>query len=297
MSDAGDGRVAERRIVPLVLGAAVVAVSFAAVFFRKASPTHPLVMSGMRLAAAAIVLAPWTVRSIIRNPLRGRILKHAATAGVLYGLHFGTWVTSLTLTGIAASVTLVTITPLLLAVLGLITGNDRPSGKIWIALALATIGLFFIGGADLAGGWGRVAGDMLAVAGAVTMAGYLLVGRRLGGDMDLVAFSGIATAVGAVLLLSSAALIGVPLKAASTEALIYILLAALIPQLIGHNLLTWCLRHTKPATVGMAIVGEPVGATILGAIWLKESVMPMTAVGCAVILCGIALTLFNNPQR
>ena len=106
----------------------------------------------------------------------------------------------------------------------------------------------------------------MALLGAAAMAAYLTIGRRLGAAMELGPFAGIAAGVGAAVLLGSAAVCGIPLRPASPRALLYLALAALAPQLIGHTLLTWSLRHAKPMVVGMAIVGEPVGATRQGSV-------------------------------
>ena len=286
---------AEKRLVPLALATAVVAISFAAIFFKKAQPTHPVVMAGVRLTVAALLLSPWTIRALVRGTLRGRALGHAAGAGVFYGLHFGAWVTSLTLTSVAASVTLVTTTPLLLALLGLVTGKDRPGKGVWFALAMAVPGAAMIGGAGLEIGTENLIGDALAVLGAVAMAGYLITGRRLGERLDVLAFSGVATAMGAVVLLGGAAVVGIPVRVASPEAVVYLVLAAALPQIVGHGLLTWCLRHTEPAMVAMAVVGEPVGATILAALWLGESIDALTAAGCALTVLAVVIALRARP--
>jgi drug/metabolite transporter (DMT)-like permease len=286
-----------RALVPVALGVATIAVSFAAPLFRKASPTHPLAAAGIRLLCAALLLSPWTVRALRRGTSSGRLLTHAALAGVCYAVHFGAWVWSLTLTSVAASVTLVTTTPLVLAVIATITGRDRPHRSVWLSLALAAVGLSLIGGTDLTGGARVLIGDGLALLGALAMASYLLVGRRLGEAMDVPAFAGTATAVGAALLLATGALLGVPLAPASPAALGYLALAAVIPQLIGHNLLTWAVRHARPTTVGMAVVGEPVGATLLAWSWLGESVPLRVAAGCAVTLVAVGVAVRGGRER
>jgi drug/metabolite transporter (DMT)-like permease len=270
---------------------AVLALSFAAIFFRKAAPTHPLVASGIRLAVACGVLLPFLLRAVGRRSLHRRVAAWACAAGLFYAIHFGAWVTSLGLTTVAASVTLVTSTPLLLAVAAVLTGRDRPSGRLWIAIALSLAGVSTIGGFDFTLSPEALAGDALALLGAAAMAGYLLIGRRLGDEMDLFAFSAIATGVGALVLIASAALFGLPLSPASSEALLYLVLAALVPQLVGHMLLTWALRHTTPTVVGLSTVGEPVGATLLGWLWLGETVPPLVLAGCGVTLTAVVLTL------
>lgn len=276
--------------VALALAVAIVAISFAAPFFRKAAPTPPLVAAGLRLAMAAVILAPLLVRARARGALSPDLLRAAALAGAFYGLHFGAWVWSLTLTSVAASVTLVTATPLLLALLAWITGRDRPDRRLTAALALAALGVALIGGADLEASPGALAGDALALLGSAAMGGYLLVGRRLG-PMDVGAFQAVACAVGAILLLGLSAALGLPLRATSPAAWGWLALATAVPQLVGHTLLTWCLRHTTPTVVAMATVAEPVVATALAWLWLGDAVAPLTALGCGLTLAAVLLAL------
>jgi drug/metabolite transporter (DMT)-like permease len=281
--------------VGLALLAAVVAISFAAIFFRKAAPTHPLVMAGVRLGIAALILSPFTVRGLWRGKLPRPVLLSAVAGGLIYAAHFGTWVTSLTLTTVAASVTLVTATPLLLAVVALISGRDRPDAKHFLSIALAIVGLLCIGGADFTSA-DALLGDGLAFAGAAAMAGYMLIVRHHGDALDVWAFSGVATAVGSVVLLSTAVVTGVTIEIPTVEAGIYVALAALLPQLIGHTGLTWALRHTRPTVVGIATVGEPVGSTLLAAVWLHEHASITTLVGCAIVLAAVVIALYE-PRR
>ncbi len=277
--------------MPLALFVAVTAISFAAIFFRKAQPTHPLVAAGIRLTLASVILLPISWRAWRRGTLRTPEIRAGMVAGLLYGLHFGSWVWSLGLTTVAASVTLVTATPLMLALVGVATGRDRPEGKLWLSLGLAVVGVVLIGGTDLGRSTDALIGDGLAVVGAAAMAGYLVLVRRLPADLDVLGFSGVACAVGAAALALAALVAGTGFAPASDEALMYLVLAALVPQIIGHGLLTWSLRHTTPVVVGIATVGEPVGASILGWFWLGEAVPPLVAVGCAVTLSAVVLAV------
>lgn len=277
--------------VAIALTVAVVAISFAAIFFKKSQPTHPLVAAGLRLAIAAMVLLPVTIRSIRAGRLTQPHLKAACLAGLFYGVHFGAWVWSLQLTSVAASVTLVTATPLLLAIAALVLKKDLPDSRHWAAIGLALLGLVVIGGGDFGLAPSALVGDGLALAGAAAMAGYLLLVRNCGKVLDVWAFSGIATAVGALLLLGTAILAGISLHPASLEATGFIALAALIPQLIGHTLITWSLRHTRPTVVGLSTVGEPAGAALLAWFWLGEGVSTATAVGCVIVVAAVALAI------
>lgn len=281
--------------VRIALALAVISISFAGPFFRMAEPTPPLVSSGLRLAMASVLLAPLVLRAWRAGRLPAAHRRAGVIAGLLYGVHFGAWVWSLTLTSITASVTLVTATPVLLAIVGLATRRDPASRRLWLAIGVATLGVLIIGGSHLTADPQALLGDALAFLGAAAMAGYMLVVRRLDAP-DPLAFTGLAALIGAIALLGTAALLGLPLAAASPEAWLYLGLAALIPQLVGHTLLTWSLRHATPATVGMATVGEPVGSTLIALAWWGEIVGWQVAIGCAVTLAGVVTALSAGRQ-
>ena len=96
--------------VSLVLAAAIAAISLAAIFIRLADAPG-VVIALYRMVLASLVMAPLAVRGLRRTPLSGRAALLTLAAGVLLGIHFATWITSLNLTSVAASVTLVTTSP------------------------------------------------------------------------------------------------------------------------------------------------------------------------------------------
>lgn len=284
-------------LAPLALAGAVAAISFAAIFFKAAQPTHPLVMSGMRLGMASLLMSPWAFYGLRRGRLTPAHFKWASLAGALYALHFGAWVWSLTLTSVAASVTLVTVTPLVLAVVSIFTGKDRPSRRIAASLALAAVGVGLIGWADLSMSAQALIGDALAFIGALAMAGYFVLVRRLGAELDVLGFAALTTGFGALWLMLLSWLMGVPWQLASFHSWAYLLLATLIPQLIGHNLLTWSLRHVTPTTAGIATLAEPVGSTLLGLMLLGVGATPLVYLGCAITLGAVLLAIWFGAPR
>lgn len=281
---------------PLVLFAGTVAIASAAIFFRLAAPTHPLVMAGTRLVIAATLLAPLIVSAIRSGRLPRAHIREALLGGVLYAIHFGAWVWSLQLTTIAASVTLVTATPLLLAIHAVLTGRDRPDRSLWLSLAVAAVGVVTIGGTDFGTSTAALVGDGLALFGAAAIAAYMVRVRALG-EIAVLPFMGVAAAVGGLLLLAVSALIGLNPYPVSLESFGWLFAAALLPQLVGHTSLTWCLRHMTPTSVGIATLFEPVGATLV-AWWLfSETPKLGTLAGCALTLAAVALALSTRRSR
>jgi len=75
-----------------------------------------------------------------------------------------------------------------------------------------------------------------------------------------------------------------------------LVLLALVPQLIGHSCLNLTVRLMPVTLVSVAILGEPVGATLLGCFILGEIPTAREVVGGLLILGGIFLVLRQRQQ-
>lgn len=277
--------------VSLVLTAAIAAVSLAAIFIRLADAPG-VVVALFRMVFASAVMAPVTARGLRRTPLRGRSLGLTIVAGALLGLHFAAWITSLSLTSVAASVTLVTTAPLWVSLFAWLFTGRAPSFSVMIGVVLAVGGAAIIGFGDLGGGTSPLVGDGLALLGAASAAGYLLLGRgvqRSGVGLD--AYAGMAYAVAACVLAPLPAVFGLSYVGYGAASFGWILLLALVPQLIGHNGINYAMRHLDPTLVATTILLEPVGASVLAFLIFGEVPSPLTLVGAAVLLSGVVFTV------
>ncbi|BAW02212.1 drug/metabolite transporter permease [Thermus thermophilus] len=103
-------------------------------------------------------------------------------------------------------------------------------------------------------------GDLLAVFGAVAASFYFLLGReaqRRG--LSTLEYVRVAYTTAALLLLPLPYLFGGGYGGYPLEVYAYLLLMALLPQLVGHTSFNWATRHIPPVLVTLAILFEPVG--------------------------------------
>lgn len=273
-----------------VLAVAVLAVSCAAIFVRLADAPGTVVAL-YRMAIASLLLAPLTIRALRRSGLRGRALALTVAAGALLALHFASWITSLGLTSVAASVTLVATSPLWAALFTWLFGRRAPHPGVLAGALVAVIGAALVATGD-GGLQGRAAGNALALVGAVAVAGYLNLGRavqRTGVALD--AYVGSAYTFAAIFLLPLPALLGQPYFGHSASTYAWMALLALVPQLIGHTGLNYVSRRLDTAVVATATLAEPVGAGILALLIFRELPGTTTLAGAAVVLVGLAVTL------
>jgi drug/metabolite transporter (DMT)-like permease len=286
-----------RGAVTLVLAVAIVAISGAAVFIRYAEAPG-VVVAAWRMAIAALVLAPVTARALRRTPLTPATRWPTIAAGVLLAVHFAAWISSLSYTSVAASVALVSTTPLWVALLGWAFLRRAPTLSVLLGVLLAVAGGAVIAFGDFVGAAPAdtapepLLGDALALIGAVAMAGYLLLGRtaqRRGLGVD--AYAGVAYAVAAICLLPLPALIGVSYLDYPTATFGWILALALVPQLVGHTGINFAMRHLDPTRVATATLLEPVGAALLAVLLFAEVPGAVTVIGALTLLAGVFITV------
>ena len=280
----------------LVMSVGLVAVSLSAIFIRLADAPG-VVVAAYRMLLASLVLLPWTVRALRKTPLTRSNAGYAVAAGLLLGLHFATWISSLSYTTVAASTSLGTTTPVWVALSSWVFLGLAPPFSAMLGMLVAVLGgaLIGFGGAVGAASSAPVLGNVLALVGAVAAAAYLLLGRsaqRRG--LSLQAYIGVAYGVAALSLLPLPFFLGYSYSGYSTESYLWILLLALIPQLIGHTSYNYAVKHMDPTVVATVILLEPIGASLLALILFTEVPPLLTLLGAATLLSGVAITTRNS---
>ncbi len=279
----------------LVLGIALVAVSHGAIFARLADAA-PLAIAAWRLGFASLVVIPVALAALPRERPPARALWLAAGAGLLLALHFATWIASLEYTSIARSVLLVSTAPIWVAMIQFAIGRGAPRATTLAALLLATTGAAIVATGS---GSGRVAiaGDLLAVAGAIAMAGYLLLSREAQLALPFRPYLGIAFGSAAAFLWIAVLATGTVATGFDRNTWWALAGMAVVSQLIGHSGYNWSLRQLSPFFIAIALVGEPVLASILGWWLLGEELDWRTGAGGVLILAGITLAALAARNR
>jgi drug/metabolite transporter (DMT)-like permease len=278
-----------RDLLLLVVG--VTAVSFSAVLVREADAPS-FAVAFYRCAMASVILVPL---GLLRHRDEYRRLSRtqwrlAVASGVVLAAHFATWISSLSFTTVAASAVLVQTLPLWVAAFGRFVG-ERPTRRTLTGMGIAVVGTAIIAGGGFHGGSRAILGDLLALAGAIFAAIYVLLGRTLRQELSLVTYSSIvygaaACVLGLVMLVSGTAFFGYP----SETWLMFVLITA-GPQFLGHTTFNYLLGHVRASIVAVGLLAEPVGATILAWIILGEPPGAATVIGGAVVLIGVYVAI------
>ena len=292
---------ANTRNLYLGLAIGVVAVSFAAIFIRLAEAPS-LVIASYRLTIAAAIMIGLTAGSWIRNGVQSvsgltkRDMPLVLLSSASLSVHFWAWILSLEYTSVASSVVLVTTSPFLVAIASRAFFGEPIHKYAFAGIAVGVAGGVILALGD-AGGESEVLGDLLAFIGAVAIVGYMLAGRRLRRHVPALSYNSAVYSGTAVILLIAAIMAGDPFTGYTPQTYLWLVMMALVPQVIGHSLLNWSLAHVTATAVAIAVMAEPVIATAAAVIVLGET-PPLTSVlGGLLILSGIYVAMRYGHSR
>ena len=274
-------------MIRLVL--AIVCVSTGAPFARWAAPAPPLAIAALRVGMASLLLfaaGGREVRKLAAIPRRDQAL--VLLSGLLLGVHFGSWIASLSFTSTAASVALVATNPMFAALFGTLLG-DRVTRREIVGISIAGAGCAVLAGGDWQAGGNALIGDGLALIGAASAAAYLVMGRRLRASVPLFPYLGAVNAIAAVGLVIAALVTGAELTQLPGHAYVACAGAALVASFVGHSLLNAAVRVTPTHLVALAILGEPIGSSLITWVAFSEQPPIHAVFGGAIVIVGIAV--------
>ena len=293
----------------------ILAVSTASIFIRFAQEEVPsLVIAAWRLTVASIILVPIAATrhktELMALNRQGFLL--ALLSGIFLALHFATWITSLQFTSVASSVVLVSTIPLWVALLSPITIKEPIGKTVFVGLIFTLLGVVIIAISDTCAiTMGKIScpnisdfmqgkaflGDILAICGAIAGAGYLLIGRKLRANMSLISYISVVYGMAAIVLIVLMFVAGLKPFGYPPESYIWLILLAIIPQLIGHSTFNWALGYLSAAFVSLTLLGEPIGSTILAYIVLQEKPGLIKLIGGGLILVGIYIASRSEGKK
>jgi drug/metabolite transporter (DMT)-like permease len=254
-----------------------------------------LAIAFWRNAAAAAVLLPVVVtrdRPALHG-LRLRDLRSTVLAGLFLAAHFAAWLPSLYLTTVAASVALVTTTPIWTALAARISGVRLPAATWW-GLVLAVLGAALIAGVDITVSLEALAGDALALLGAICAGGYVLAGAKARQRLPTSTYAVVCYTTCALAVAVAAFAVGDPLVGFSARDWWLLAAITVAAQLFGHTLLNLVLSTVGPTVVSLAVLLEVPGSLIVALVLLGQAPPLLALPGMAAVVAGVALVVRSS---
>jgi len=286
-----------RILLIIVYITGIVGISFSAIFVRWTEAPVSVVASH-RMWISVLILLPFAMKFVpewFKLPAR-EVIK-LIISGLCLGLHFLFWMASLRLTSVASSTAILTLEPVIVMLGAFLVYKQKASSGAIIAMLIAMVGAIMIGWGDVRFSGDALLGDLLSFIGAAVVAVHMLIGTSLRNYLSALSYSVAVFLVAAIVLSAYNVASGIEqFDYAANDWLMFALLA-IVPTIFGHLLFNWLLKYMQTTTVSMAVLGEPLGATLLAYYLLGENVTWIQLAAGGLLIFGVWLFIRRQGIR
>lgn len=265
----------------------------------RLSELGPHASNFWRFFLALPILGVWAVMS---RPAPGaRQAGWILFAGVLFGIEVSLWAAALGLTTVTNATLLANLTPVFAALFGWVLFRERLSTPVAAGVAISLTGAVLLALAraraaagptgDPETGW---LGDALGLSAAVGYAGYLLILRMLGKQVNVGAVMFVATIGAALVAFFLTLLFGEPFLPATLHGWLILLGLAFVVQIGGQGLIAYGVGRLPIVASTVLLWMQPLVAAVLSWIMFGEALGPVALTGAMLVLAGIYVVQRNR---
>lgn len=282
--------------IPIIIG--VISVALSAIFVKLVS-AEAGVTAFYRMLFSVLFMLPIFLLKYRKEItlLKKRDWIFSTLAGVFLAFHFIFWFESLNYTSVASSTVLVTLQPIFAFAGTYFFFKEKLSFKTILSAVIAISGSVIISFGDFQLGGTAFYGDMLALIGCALITAYLLFGQDVRQRLSLITYTFVVYSISSITLFFYVLIKGESFGPHSQSDWMWFVLLALIPNLLGHTLFNWAIRWVSTNAISIAILFEPVGASILAYYIFNESLSTAQIIGGIVVLLGILLFVVDGRKK
>lgn len=173
----------------------------------------------------------------------------------------------------------------------------KVSYRIWIAVVLSMIGLFFI---TMSGGIDSInKGDMICLLAAIAYSIYILLVDKLGADIDSIKFSMIQFTICGLLCFPVAAILepGQLTLESYIAGFVPIFALGVLSCGGGYTLQIIGQKYTEASVATMILSGETVFSLLGGFLILHEILKTNEYIGCAIMVVAILISVLPDKKK
>lgn len=283
--------------IAVVIG--VLSVSTSAVLVKLGGDLSAAIIANYRLLIAVILMAPIMFLKY-RHEFKLITRKDwllSTLAGIFLAFHFILWFESLNYTSVASSVVLVTLQPIFAFLGTYLFFKERFTPGAIISMIIALLGSVIISWGDFQISGMALFGDILAFIGAIAITAYFLLGQNARRRLSLMTYTFVVYGVSSITLIIYNVLLQNSFTGYSTNYWLIFLALAIFPTFFGHTLFNWALKWLSTSTISMAIVFEPIGASVLAYFILGEKITWSQWLGGTIVIFGLFLFILSTTRK
>jgi drug/metabolite transporter (DMT)-like permease len=268
---------------------------------KGAFATFPsLAFTGVRFGLASLLLVPLVRRVEGMAPLpRGALLRLVMLGVVGNSLYQLAWIAGLERTTASNSALILAAMPTIVAVMAVSLRLEPYRPKVIAGVVIATMGVVLVVAARGTGfGAATMAGDLLTLGAVFCWAGYTLGLRLLPREISPLRVTMVTTVAGAPVLVLAGlpAMVAMDWSAVGWEGWSALAYSTFLSLLVAYLIWNRSVQVVGPSRTVVYMCLTPLVAVIAAALLLGERPQPLQAVGAALILAGVVLTVGQRSE-
>ncbi len=279
-----------------LLAFGITAIGFSPILVKIVTDESAFLVAAVRTVLAFLLLIPVYFSAQKESEKRNISIKEhiwVAVSGALLGLHLICWVSSIYFTSIASASVLVTTHPILLIIIERFIFKYRFRLIVWIGVFTSFFGSVILGYSD-SGSQGLypnpLLGNSLAFLASAIFAIYFIIGNRVRQKRNWIEYVFPVYGYAALTCVITLFIVeGFTLELSGLLLLVGFGLA-IGPQIAGHGALNYAVKYVSPTLIATLILFEPAASSVMAYFFFGEVPLPLSFVGMAIILIGIAMT-------
>ncbi|AHI05784.1 transmembrane protein [Bdellovibrio bacteriovorus W] len=249
-----------------------------------------------RFTLAAAIL--WIGILIFRPSWVRLSLKQICTAGLLgifgYAFFSTTYFTAIEGLSITLAALLLYTYPFWVNIFSHFFTHDKVTKKEALYLGVASLGLIFLlwGHVEVKNAWAVLSG----LASAISYAGYVMISARVQKDVRPISSALYVITFGAIALSLFHAPSAESISTITTSQALLVLGIALVCTVLPLSLELAALQKLRSKEVALLMMIEPLTATALGILVLRESLGPLQSLGAVLIVTALVANTLKDKK-
>tara|TARA_Y100000768_G_scaffold324908_2_gene261737 strand:- start:465 stop:1322 length:858 start_codon:yes stop_codon:yes gene_type:complete len=276
----------------LILALALVSVSSTAVVIRYVELVPALTLAFWRMLSASLFLWCYSIKkpqNLISLDNKYRIL----LAGFFLGMHFSLFFVGVRNTSVASATLLANTGPIFTSLMSRFRG-EKVSLSVLLGLLISIFGIIFVQWSDFRVEGNTSWGNIFSLLSGFCIAMTYMFASEIRKDTENILYGRSVFFIAAMTICVIAMLNGVSIFSFNKTDIVWFAFLGIVPSILGHNMLNYCIKYLSPTAVASIPLGEPIIASALCYFLFFETVPISALLGAPLVFSGIIITVKNS---
>ena len=220
---------------------------------------------------------------------RSRIL----FAGFFLGMHFALFFVGVRSTSVASATLLANTGPIFTSLLSRLSGQ-RVSRSVVFGLFISVFGIIIVQWSGFGAEGNNYWGNLFSLLSGFCIAMTYMFASKIRKDTENILYGRSVFFVAAVTILLVTILSGDSIFSFNKGDIVWFVFLGIVPSILGHNMLNYCIKYLSPTAVASIPLGEPIIASAFCYFLFFETVPVSALIGAPFVFCGIIMTVRNS---